>query len=83
MDSSLTHIQSRNLFPPRVAGKNASSKVKGHYPGFDSVVTKTQETKLSDHWEITYGMVLKPHKLTGYITLKHIVHIQIVLENLK
>ena len=62
MDSSLTHIQSRNLFPPRVAGKNASSKVKGHYPGFDSVVTKTRETKLSDHWEITHGLVLKPHK---------------------
>ena len=29
--------------------------------------------KSGDHQEITHGMVLKPHKLTGYITLKHIV----------
>ena len=38
------------------------------------------EIKLDDHREITYDMVLKPHKLTGYITLKHIVYIQVVLE---
>ena len=78
MDSSLTHTQSRNLFPPWTARKNASSKVKGHRPGFDFVVTKTTETKSGDHREITHGIGLKPHKLTGYITLKHIVHIKVV-----
>ena len=62
MDSSLTYTQSRNLFPPWAAGKNALSKVKGHLPGFDSVVTKTTETKSGDHREITHGVVLKPHK---------------------
>ena len=55
-------------------------QVKGHLPWFDSIVTKTTETKSGDHREITHGMVLKPHKLTGYITLKHIVHIQLVSE---
>ena len=39
-----------------------SPKVKGHLLGFDSVVTKTTETKSGDHREITHGMVLKPHK---------------------
>ena len=68
--------QSRNLFPSWAVEKNVSSKVKGHWPGFDSIVTKTTETKSGDHWEITHGMVLK--QLTGYITLKHIVHIQVV-----
>ena len=62
MDSSLTHTQSRNLFPPWVAGKNVSSKVKGHWPKSNSVVTKTTKTKSDDHGEITHGMVLKPHK---------------------
>ena len=62
MDSNLTHTQSRNLFPPWEVGKNASSKVKGHCPRFDSVVTKTTKTKSGDHREITHGMVLKPHK---------------------
>ena len=55
---------------------------EGHWPWFDFVVTKTTETKSGDHREITHGMVLKPHKLTGYITLKYIVHIQVVLEKL-
>ena len=36
------------------------------------------ETKSDDHWEITHGMVLK--QLIGYIALKHVVHIQVVLE---
>ena len=30
MDSSLTHTQSRNIFPSWTIGTNASSKVKGH-----------------------------------------------------
>ena len=80
MGSSLTHTQSRNLFPPWTAGKNASSKVKGHWPGFDFIVTKTTKTKSGDHQEITHGMVLKSHKLIGYITLKHIVSIEVVSE---
>ena len=80
MGSNLTHTQSRNLFPPWTAGKNTSSKVKGHWPRFNFVVTKTSKTKSGDHQEITHGMVLKPHKLTSYITLKHIVHIQVVSE---
>ena len=83
MDSSLTHTQLRNHFPPWTTRKNASSKVKGHGPEFDSVVTKTTETKSGDHREITHDTILKPHKLTSYITLKHIVHIQVVSENLK
>ena len=62
LDSSLTHTQSRNLFPPWVAGKSASSKVKGHWPRSNSVVTKTTKTKSGDHWEIKDGMVSKPHK---------------------
>ena len=37
----------------------------GITPGFDSVVTKTIETKSSDHWKITHGIVLKPHKAHG------------------
>ena len=60
-----------------------SERVKGHWLGFDSVVTKTTETKSGDHREITHGMILKAHKLTSYITLKHIVHIQVVSENFK
>ena len=80
LGSSITHTQSRNFFPPWTAGRNASSKVKEHWPGFDPVVTKTTETKSSDHRKITHGMVLKQYKLTSYITLKHIVHIQVVLE---
>ena len=62
MDSSLTHTQSRNFFPPWVVGKNASPKVKGHWLGSNSIVTKTKKTKSSDHREITHPMVLKPHK---------------------
>uniref|UniRef100_A0A7N2R2L2 Protein kinase domain-containing protein n=1 Tax=Quercus lobata TaxID=97700 RepID=A0A7N2R2L2_QUELO len=62
MGSRLTHTQSRNLFPPWATGKNVSSKVKGHSPGFDSIVTKPTETKSGDHREITHVMVLKPHK---------------------
>ena len=60
--NSLTHTLSRNLFPQWAARKNASSKVKGHWPRSDSVITKSMETKSGDHWEITHGMVLKPHK---------------------
>ena len=41
------------------------------------------ETKSGDHREITHGIGLKSHKLTSYPTLKHIVHIQVVSENLK
>ena len=52
MGSSLTHTQLRNLFPPWAAGKNA----------FDSIFTKTTETKSGNYREITHGMVLKPHK---------------------
>ena len=63
MGNSLTHTQSRNVFPPWAAGKNASSKVKVLWLGSDFVITKTMETKSGDHREITYGMVLKPHKL--------------------
>ena len=62
MDNNLTHTQSRNIFLPWVVGRNASSKVKGHWSGSDFVVTKTTKTKSSDHREITYGMVLKPQK---------------------
>ena len=62
MCRSLTHTQSRNLFPPWAAGKNVSFKVKGHWPRFDSIVTKTTKTKSGDHWEIKDGMVSKPHK---------------------
>ena len=63
IDSSLTHIQSRNPFPPWAARKNASSKVKRHWPRFDSFVIKTTETKSGNHRKITHGMVLKPHKV--------------------
>ena len=63
MDNNLTHTQSMNLFPPWAVGKNASSIVKRHWPGYDSVVTKTMKTKSGDHREITHGMVLKPHKV--------------------
>ena len=72
MDNSLTHTQSRNLFPLWTTRKNASSKVKGHWPRFDSIVTKTTETKSGDHREITHGMVLKStqaHKLHYFETL--------------
>ena len=62
MGSSLTHKQSKNLFPPWAVGKNASSKVKVLWLRSNSVITKTMETKSGDHREITYGMVLKPHK---------------------
>ena len=54
--SRLIHTQSRNLFPPWAAGKNASSKVKGNCIPFDSIVTKTKETKSGDHWEIIHGI---------------------------
>ena len=43
MGNSLTHTQSKKLFPSWVARKNASSKVKGHWPRFGFVVTKTIE----------------------------------------
>ena len=62
MGISLTHTQSRNTFSLWEAGKSVSSKVKGHWPRFDSVVTKTTETKSDYRWETTHGMVLKLHK---------------------
>ena len=40
MGSNLTHTQLMNLFPPWAEGKNVSSKVKEHWPGFDSILTK-------------------------------------------
>ena len=43
---------------------------------------RSTEIKSGDHREITHGIGLKSHKLLGYLTLNHIVHIQIVSENL-
>ena len=93
MDSSLTHTlkvflsphgQQRervNLFPPWTTGKNASSKVKGHWPKFDSIVTKTTKTKSGDHRKITHGMVSKSHKAHKYtFPFKYIVYNQVVSE---
>ena len=59
--ASPTHNHETSFLPWAV-GKNVSSKVKGHQPGFYSIVTKTTEIKLGDHQEITHDMVLKPHK---------------------
>ena len=57
----LTHTIKEPL-PSWATGKNASSKVKGHWPESDFIVIKIMKTKSGDHLEITHDMVLKPHK---------------------
>ena len=67
--ASPTHNQGTSS-PQWAVGKNVSSKVKGHRPKSDSIVTKIMKTKSGDHREITHGIELKQHKLIGYISFQ-------------